>query len=118
MVKYKINNFKGIQNFNKMNWNTQLLNKVYNQRMNTYLPKYRGELERSEMKYADNNSLNIKYTAGHASTAYEGIYFGERRNPKRTYHRKATKAWVKVFTDNNQELIKRAFDMWIRRVIK
>ena len=43
------------------------------------------------------------YTAGHASTAYDGVYFGERRDPKRKWHSKATKEWVKVFTDDNQE---------------
>ena len=118
MVKYKINNFKGIQRFNERNWNTQLLNKVYNQRMNTYIPKYKGVLERSELKYATDSSLNITYFAGHASTAYEGVYFGERRDPKRKFHRKATKEWVKVFTDNKRVLIASTFDSWVRRLIK
>lgn len=117
MVKYEINNFKGVANFTEMNWNSMLLNSVYTQRMTNYIPRDKGDLYQSEIKYATNTSLNIMYTAGHASTAYDGVYYGKRREPLRKWHSKATKEWVKVFTDDNQELIKRAFDRWVRGVI-
>ena len=43
MVKYKINNFKGVSEFNEMNWNSMLLNSVYNQRMTNYIPRDKGD---------------------------------------------------------------------------
>lgn len=112
MIDYYIENFKNVKNFDERTWNNELLG-FYRPNMQNYVPYDTGATYDSET-YLIGDTLDIYYHTSYSEDIYNGMYFGEQRDPLTKKHSQATNKWIEVFTDENEMLLNMVWNMWIR----
>lgn len=89
-----------------------------------YLPYWKGKTEESVLLLNNysHSRITIYYNTTYAQEIYRGMFFGVYRQPKTTYHPKATTLWDEAYyRDNPYELenlyakyINQNMEKWIR----
>ena len=101
--------------FTESAWLTDLT-VVYSDGMEQYVPYWEGDTYNSQMFFKNGETLEILYNTDYSEDIYNGLYFGEVREPKKTYHSKATSKWVEVFMLENEWLILNKWSQFVKRV--